>query len=124
MPKRKEDLEVNALGEETMLYDPSSQKAFCLNSTAAQVFELCDGATSEGEAITKLGNSEHSSDLLNLTLHELAEHNLISQLDAQAHSRRDFLSKWGKVAGTLPFIAALTAPEAAHAQSKGGGLPP
>ena len=47
--RRRDELVVQELSEETVVYDQRSHKAHCLNRTAALVWHHCDGQTSVGK---------------------------------------------------------------------------
>ena len=51
---RQDELVVEELPDETLLYDLKSHKASCLNRTAALVWSHCDGQTSVAEMATML----------------------------------------------------------------------
>jgi hypothetical protein len=40
---RREKLVVQNLGDETLIYDLDENRAYCLNETAARVWQFCDG---------------------------------------------------------------------------------
>src|SRR5438132_1151839 len=51
MPRsRNEQLVVQQLSDETLVYDLDRHKAHCLNEPAAVVWSLCDGRTTVAEA--------------------------------------------------------------------------
>lgn len=48
-PLRKSDIVSQKIGDECMLYDPSTGSMHVINSTAEFVFNLCDGTKNLGE---------------------------------------------------------------------------
>ena len=50
LPKAKLDnVVVQSLNDETLIYNLTTNQAFCLNETAAKVFNACDGKTTFDE---------------------------------------------------------------------------
>jgi hypothetical protein len=43
MPRVREDVSLQELGEEVMIYDPLNEKVHILNTTAHSIWKLCDG---------------------------------------------------------------------------------
>ena len=68
---------MSVLQEEVLVWDGNASKAWCLNATAARVFQACDGATTRAEVATRLG--EGGEDLLALTLADLSDRGLLAQ---------------------------------------------
>lgn len=48
-PQRYEGIQVQDLGDETMLYDTRSENVHILNSTARAIWNLCDGVRTVGD---------------------------------------------------------------------------
>lgn len=119
---RKEGLVVQETAEEVLVYDLNSNKAHCLNQTAAFVWKSCNGDNSISE-ITKLFEKEIGSavheDLIWLAIDQLNEKNLLSANLATkfaGRSRREVIKKIGLAAViALPVVASLTAPTSALA---------
>jgi hypothetical protein len=124
LPKlRSENIVVQNVNDEVLIYDLQADKAVCLNSTSAIVFNQCDGETTF-EALKK--DFKFSDDLIHLALEKLNETNLLagyeSNVEFSGLSRREVIKRVGL--GTmiaLPMVSALVAPSAAHAAS-GPGL--
>jgi hypothetical protein len=116
---RKEDLVVQELNGEVLIYDLRKNKAFCLNETSALVWQACDGNNS----ISDIGEKIGSEDIVWLALDELKKERLIEDGTSPASkfngmSRRDVIKKIGIGSViALPVVASLVAPAAAHAQS-------
>lgn len=119
---RKEGLVVQETAEEVLVYDLNSNKAHCLNRTAAFVWKSCNGDNSVSE-ITKLFEKEIGSavqeDLIWLAIDQLNEKNLLAASLASnfaGRSRREAIRKIGLATViALPVVASLTAPTSALA---------
>ncbi|MGE0490622.1 MAG: PqqD family protein [Vulcanimicrobiota bacterium] len=119
LPRRKPGLDLEDLGEELIVYNPSTETASCLNSVARIVFEACDGSTSVAEVSRRLASGDCSEDLVLLTLAELDEKGLL-ETPVEGLNRRDFFARWGKLVAVLPLVASIAVPEAARAASMDG----
>ena len=121
---RKEGLVIQETAEEVLVYDLNSNKAHCLNQTAAFVWKSCNGDNSISE-ITKLFEKEIGSavqeDLIWLAIDQLNEKNLLAaELTPKfaGRSRREAIKKIGLAAVVaLPIVASLTAPTSALAST-------
>jgi hypothetical protein len=121
---RKEGLVIQETTEEVLVYDLNSNKAHCLNQTAAFVWKSCNGNNSVPD-ITKLFEKETGSvvheDLVWLAIDQLNEKNLMeAELSAKfaGRSRREVIKKIGLAAVVaLPVVASLTAPTSALAST-------
>ena len=121
---RKEGLVVQETAEEVLVYDLNSNKAHCLNQTAAFVWKSCTGDNSISE-ITKLFEKEIGSavqeDLIWLAIDQLNEKNLLAAnltTKFAGRSRREAIKKIGLAAVVaLPIVASLTAPTSALAST-------
>ena len=129
---RHEELVVQELTGEVLIYDLKIDKAFSLNETSAEVWKLCDGTKSVGEItalISEKINSPVTQDLVWLALEQLKKENLLDNGDLLASrfkgvSRRELIKKVGlTTAIALPVISSLVAPTAAQAQSAGSCIP-
>ena len=118
---RQEDLVIEGLGDETLVYDMRSHKAHCLNRTAAIVWNRCDGQSSVSEMSIALEKELHttvSSDVIWLALEQLSQAKLLSDrlpgsVSQQAMSRRTIIRKVGLGAAiALPLITSILAPTA------------
>ncbi len=123
---RKDDIVVQELEGEVLIYDLRANKAFCLNETSALIWQACDGSKDIPQLSEFVGsrlNSKASEDLVWLALDQLKKEKLIENIHVSdgrftGMSRRDVVKKIGL--GTmiaLPFVAGLNAPVAAHAAS-------
>lgn len=120
---RKENLVIQELEGEILIYDLEKNKALCLNETSALVWQTCDGSrTIAGisDAIGKQLNSQINEDLIWLALDQLSKENLIENKDEikskfAGMSRREAVRKVGLASLiALPVIASITAPVAAQ----------
>jgi hypothetical protein len=124
---RKADLVVQELPDEVLVYDLQTNKAHCLNSTAAAVWKSCDGANTVGDIariVGKTGANQTSEDLVWLAIDQLNEKNLLdadSSAVAQkfaGQTRREVIKKVGLAAVVaLPIVTSLVAPTVASAGS-------
>jgi hypothetical protein len=121
---RKENLVIQETTDEVLVYDLTSNKAHCLNQTAAFVWKSCDGNNSVTD-ITRLIESEAGSavheDLIWLAIDQLNEKNLLEKelvSNFAGRSRREVLKKIGlATVVALPIVASLTAPTSALAST-------
>jgi len=119
---RKDGLVIQETTEEVLVYDLTSNKAHCLNQTAAFVWKSCDGINSIPE-ITKLFENEVGTavheDLIWLAIDQLTEKNLLEKdlvPNFVGRSRREVIKKIGlATVVALPIVASLTAPTSALA---------
>ena len=119
---RKEGLVIQEMPNEVLVYDLDTNKAHCLNQTAAFVWKSCDGVKSVTD-ISKTFETQtgHNvpEDMIWLALDQLGEKNLLEQkvqADFHGQSRREVIKKVGLAAVVaLPIVASLTAPTAALA---------
>lgn len=120
---RKENLVVQELEGEVLIYDLEKNKAFCLNQTSALVWQSCDGSRTIAEISDVVGkqlNSQINEDIIWLALDQLSKESLVEKQAELGNkfkglSRREVIRKVGL--GTmiaLPVIASLTAPVAAQ----------
>jgi Coenzyme PQQ synthesis protein D (PqqD) len=53
-PRKADDLEIRAVGEEVLVHHVSAQKVHILNRTAGQILELCDGQRTPDEIVESI----------------------------------------------------------------------
>ncbi|HMJ09196.1 MAG TPA: PqqD family protein [Pyrinomonadaceae bacterium] len=119
---RKNGLVIQEVPDEVLVYDLDTNKAHCLNKTAAMVWRSCDGTHSVSEIArmveTEAGN-KISDDLVWLAMDQLSENNLLEQelkSSFAGQSRREVLKKIGLASViAIPVIASLVAPKNALA---------
>lgn len=119
LPKAKiNDLVVQESGQEILLYDLVTNKAYCLNETSAIVYQACDGRKTIADLKKQ---SNFPDEIIFLALEELRrenllEENFVSLFDGM--SRRQVIKKLGFPSLlVLPVISSVVAPAAAAAQS-------
>ncbi len=118
LPKaRTENLIIKELPDETLVYDLLTDKAHCLNETAARVWRNCDGkrTTSElCEALESESNQSVSVDLICLALDQLEKFDLIEDTAwrpavLEGMKRRDLIRRIGVATVALPIIVSISA---------------
>lgn len=123
---RKEGLVIQEMPDEVLVFDLETNKAHCLNETAAFVWKACDGKNSVADITKLFGNQSGTSvpeDLVWLALDQLKEKNLIENtaeivVDYNGMSRREVIRKVGLASVVaLPLISSLVAPTAVIAQT-------
>ena len=121
---RTSGLVVQDVPNEVLVYDLESNKAHCLNQTAALVWRACDGKTSVPEIARLIGSQageKVSDDLVWLAIDQLHENGLLGaqiQTKFAGQSRRDALKKIGMASMVaLPIIASLAAPKSVMANT-------
>jgi hypothetical protein len=121
---RTENLLVQKLNDETLIYDIERDEAHCLNQTAALVWEKCDGKTTAAQAAQsvqrKLG-TPFDTDVVWLAVKQLQRYHLIDRKAMRPSvSRRDLVIKYAPLAISLPIIFSITAPTPAQAATCAG----
>ncbi len=124
---RKDGLVVQEMPEEVLVYDLATNKAHCLNQTAAFVWKNCNGDNSIGEIVSQFKNETGKNvdeDLIWLALDQLSDRNLLetnTPVKFAGQSRRAVLKKIGFASVVaLPVVASLVAPTAALAAACSG----
>jgi len=125
---RKDNIVVQELNGEVLVYDLGTHKALCLNETSSIIWAACDG-TRDVSAIREYAtaklNSTVNDDLVWLALDQLKKENLVKDApDAKAYfgglSRREVVKRIGiGAAVAIPLITGLVAPPAANAATCG-----
>ncbi len=124
---KKEKIVIQELPDELLVYDLSTDKAFCLNKTSAFVWKSCDG-TKDVTAIRQLMEKEFKSpineDLVWLALDQLGKDKLLDvkpENKFSGYSRREVIRRVGLASViALPIIASLAAPVAAQVATCSG----
>lgn len=119
---RKSHLITQEVADELIVYDRESDRAYCLNSTAAFVWKHCDGNTSVPRMASLLEEKTNAPVEHELVVYALEQLDKSKLLDAYAVSaskpglsRRAIVRQGVAVAVAIPFISAITAPTAAQA---------
>jgi hypothetical protein len=123
---RNEELVIQDLPEEVLVYDLKSHKAHCLNKTAAFIWKNCDGQKT-AEEIAKMMEAEWSTpvteDAVWFTLNKLSKAELLQERivlpDASAGmSRRSAVRRLGFGAlMAVPVVMSIVAPTRAAVAS-------
>jgi hypothetical protein len=119
---RRSGLVIQEVPGEVLVYDTESNKAHCLNETAALVWQSCDGTNTVSDIAGIVGNktgARVTDDLVWLAIDQLVENNLLEiELKAkfEGTTRRDAIKKIGLASMiALPIVASLVAPRSAMA---------
>lgn len=124
---RDNELVVQELGKEVLIYDLNNHKAYCLNETSAIIWKLCDGKTSVGQmSLLSAGqlNKPISEDMIWLALDDFKQNNLLAdnksvRIEFNGLSRREVIKKAALASMVaLPIIIGIIAPRAIHAASR------
>ena len=121
---RQDELVVEELPDETLVYDLKRHKARCLNRTAALVWQHCDGQTTVPELAALLEEqlaTPTDEAVVWMALDRLGRAQLLSEpvtlpTDRAQYSRREVLRTLRRAAGislVLPVVASIFAPRAA-----------
>jgi hypothetical protein len=121
---RKDGLVIQETAEEVLVYDLNSNKAHCLNQTAAFVWKSCDGRHSILDITRRFENETGVAvheDLVWLALDQLKDKDLLEKdlpTRFSGQTRREVVKKIGLAAVVaVPIVASLTAPTSALAAS-------
>ena len=116
---RREDLVIQELDGEVLIYDLKANKAFCLNETSARVWQACDGSKTMAEIGKDLGDEDLAWLALNdLKKEKLIDYKMPTPSKFEGMSRREVIGKIGMGSMlAIPVIAALAAPTAAQTAS-------
>ena len=129
MPRaRQDELVVEELPDETLVYDLDRHKAHCLNRTSALVWQRCDGRTAVAEVAALLEKElkiPADEKVVWMALDRLGRVHLLKEkvtlpADRTQYSRREVLRTLRRVAGIsllLPVIESIVSPLAAAQQS-------
>ncbi|MBC7796220.1 MAG: PqqD family protein [Pyrinomonadaceae bacterium] len=120
---RRDGLVVQETPGEVLVFDTKSNKAMCLNETAASVWKHCTGENNLTD-IAKLLEKEFSApvpeELVWLAIDQLGKDNLLQASETVAApkglSRREVIRRVGIAAVVaLPLVTSLAVPRAAYA---------
>jgi DNA-binding transcriptional regulator YhcF (GntR family) len=115
---RSEELVVEAIAEEVLVYDQRTDQAHCLGSVAARVWRACDGATTVEQLSVFLGLDAGT---VARALEELEQCGLLDAAPQAGLTRREAtarLAKVGAAAASAPLIYSIAAPTPALAASQ------
>lgn len=126
---RQDDLVVQELFDELVVYDLARDEVHSLNPTAARVWQGCDGQTSPAQLAGRLQPElvpAQAEALVWLALDRLGQAHLLEQKVVRPGglkiSRRQALQALGISALLLPVVASLAAPAAAQNWSCAGNI--
>ncbi|HWQ34958.1 MAG TPA: PqqD family protein [Blastocatellia bacterium] len=121
---RREQLVVQEMPDEVLVYDLKTHKAHCLNKTAAFVWNHCDGKTAVAE-IAEMMEQEWDKpvgeDIVWLAVRQLGKANLlqesvVSSREMMRFSRREVMHRLSLTALiALPLVTSVIVPFAAEA---------
>ena len=125
---RTEDVVVQELSDEVLVYDRRRHQAYCLNRTAATIWKICDGKTTPAkmaELMTKKFDTPVADDVIWFGLGQLQKASLLDEESLKlssspfaAMSRREAIRRLGLAAAVLlPVVTSIIAPKAALAAS-------
>lgn len=126
-PKAKnENIVVQELEKEILIYNLETNKAFCLNDTSSMIYRLCNGKRTISEisqSLNKKTKQTTNEDLIWLALDQfkrngLLENNNKFEIDFGGLNRRQMIKKAGLASMiALPLISSIVAPNSVAAQS-------
>lgn len=123
---RKDDLIIQEVDGETLVYDLKTNKIVSLNKTSSLVWKNCDGKKTAAEIAKEIQHNigtKINEDFVYFAVNQLNKENLLKPpfdySDKFAGmSRREVIRKVGVGAmASLPVVAALVAPSAIQAQT-------
>ncbi len=125
---RRDGLVVQALPDETLVYDLKRHRAHCLNRTAALIWQHCDGRTTVAGLASLLNESARlpaDEAVVWMGLEGLAKAHLLHEKpvppeEAGRYTRREMLRRLGVAGGLallLPAVQSIVAPEVVQAAS-------
>lgn len=128
---RNNGLVIQEMPDEVLVYDLDSNKAHCLNETAAFVWKSCDGSNSVADIVREFeanAGGRVSEDFVWLAIDQLHENGLMeagTESRFAGQSRRDVLKKIGLASMVaLPVIASLVTPQSVLAAGSCGCTAP
>src|SRR3954463_7232913 len=116
---RKDEIVVQEIDGEALIYDLRDNRALCLNETSAMVWRACDGTKS----VDDIGKIVSDEDVVWLALEQLKSERLIDSAPTVSSKfngmgRREVIKKIGLGAMVaLPVVASLVAPTGVQAAS-------
>jgi hypothetical protein len=119
---RQKDLVIQEMPDEVLVYDMSTNKAHCLNPSAAFVWKACNGQNSVADIVSQFesnGKGNVSEDFVWLAIDQLQENSLLKNDIVPrfaGQSRRQVIKAIGLASMVaVPVIASLVAPQNALA---------
>jgi len=121
---RSKGLVIKRLADEVLVYDLETNRAHCLNTQAALVWNQCNGRKTIREIAVSLERETlepFTEEMVWLALNQLERFSLLQgpvklPLKASGMNRRELVKKLGLAgAASLPLVLSIVAPEAASA---------
>jgi hypothetical protein len=120
---REDDLIVQEMADEVLVYDQRRQQAHCLNPSAALVWRALDGGSTASEIAARLSQQqgvELTAAVVRLAVEELRRSGLLRGPQGGSRpsgvSRREMMKRVGVGAAVgLPLVVSVMAPRAAQA---------
>ena len=121
---KQEDIVIQELNDEVLIYDLIRNKAFCLNETSLIIWQMCDGTKTVAEisqAASRKFKANISEDFVWLALDQFKKDKLITNEFKSVFAgmtRREVIRKVGFASMVaLPVVASIIAPTAVSAAS-------
>lgn len=123
---RRDELVIQEVDGETLVYDLKSHKAHCLNQTSALVWKYCDGARTADEVALKVDEetgAKVSTQLVWMAVEQLEKNRLLKEPVERAcfaarMSRREMARRLGIAAAlALPLVTSINVQAAIQAAS-------
>jgi hypothetical protein len=114
---RTDELIVEELDGQVLIYDQQTDEAHCLSHAAAQVWRACDGENSREQLAAELGLD---GAIVNRALAELEACGLLDGIPNAGVTRREATARFAKVgaaAAAAPLIYSVVSPIPAAAQT-------
>ena len=120
---KKENIVIQEAENEVLVYDLNTNQAHCLNSTAAFVWQACDGKNSVDSisaALAEKSGKQVPQEIIWMAIEQLQQKDLVevAPIVSEGTSRREALKKAGLAAMiALPIVASLAAPKSVMAST-------
>jgi hypothetical protein len=117
---RQEGLVVERVGDdETLVYDPVSHRAHCLNRAATAVWSACNGRRDFDDVARHVARElpGFSAEMVSVAVHRLARANLLAGTAGTVMPRRTALRRLSLAGALLPLVSSIVVPEPAQAAS-------
>lgn len=114
-PKAKvSNLVMQRVSDEVLLYDMAEHRAFCLNSTAALIWQKCNGVTTVTEIAKEVAHHRAALDVVWLAIDQLSSFDLIANPRPRLYdgrSRRNAIKALAIAAFvTVPVVSTIATP--------------
>ena len=121
---RQTDLVTQEIGDELLVYDLKTNKAYCLNETSALIWQLCNGENSVTEIAEQMSTKMRAvitEDFVWIALDQLNKDELLEEgikNQFEGLNRREIIRKVGFASiVALPVVSSIVAPTASNAAS-------